>query len=80
MFEIAWSIKHISVFTVLYCLGTKRLILPRRYPFGTQAVPRISGAESLLFLLLEIGKTGGLTLEIVGLNDLDPVGLPGVRL
>ena len=37
-------------------------------------------AESLLFLLLEIGKTGGLTLEIVGLNDLDPVGLPGVRL
>ena len=37
-------------------------------------------AGSLLFLLLEIGQTGGLALEIVDLNDLDPVGLPSVRL
>lgn len=78
MFEIAQSIKHFSVFTVLYCFGTKRLILPRRYPFSTQVVPRILGVGSLLFLPLEIGQPGGLALEIVGLNDLDPVGLPGV--
>ena len=40
----------------------------------------ISEVKSLLLLPLEIGQAGSLALEIVGLNDLDPVGLPGVRL
>ena len=80
MFEISQSIKHFSVFIVSFCLGTESLILPRQYPSSTQVVPKISGAGSLLLLPLEIGQTGGLALEIVGLNGLDPVELPGVRL